>query len=426
MAVAEPTWTFKLTHDRSHAFEQTDRLRRWMSLAALVLLSATYRLWPPQSVFPRVPLFPGAASLPALADWIALVGMGLGLLVALQRRIDAPAVRTGLWLFAASALLSVCLDQHRLQPWLLQFALMAVVLARADPTRGLKLLRALTIGLYAWSAFSKLDHSFLMSEGGYLVDGLLNAIGLTAKHWSEQTLTVAVAALPAGEALLALLLSFRRTRRIGLSAAVAMHGLLLLTFSPWGLDHSWGVILWNVFFIVQDVLLFGRRAERELAARVESTAPHSGNRLATGVIVASIALPLLEPWGYFDHWPAWSLYATNHERVRVYVHADRREEVAADLGELVAPVPFGGVWCRVRSDRWSLRALGVPIYPQDRFKLGVALWLEREYDLDEKVRVVRASRAERLTGRRTSREYEGREALEDWAGRFTLNAVPVP
>jgi hypothetical protein len=152
----------------------------------------------------------------------------------------------------------------------------------------------------------------------------------------------------------------------------------------------------------------------------------NGNRLASALVTAAIALPVLEPWGYFDHWPAWSLYATNHERVRVYVHADRRADVAADLGSLVAPVPFQGPWCRVRVDRWSLRALGVPVYPQDRFKLGVALWLEGHYDLEENVRVVSESRADRFTGRRTSREYEGRTALEEWAGRFVLNATPVP
>ena len=34
-----------------------------------------------------------------------------------------------------------------------------------------------------------------------------------------------------------------------------LHGLLLVILGPWGLDHKPGVLLWNAYFIVQDVLL---------------------------------------------------------------------------------------------------------------------------------------------------------------------------
>ncbi len=67
--------------------------------------------------------------------------------------------------------------------------------------------------------------------------------------------------MPAFEMAVSLLLIFRKTRRIGLVGAVAIHAALLAILGPWGLDHSTIVLVWNGALILEDLLLFGPRPE---------------------------------------------------------------------------------------------------------------------------------------------------------------------
>ena len=153
-----------------------------------------------------------------------------------------------------------------------------------------------------------------------------------------------------------------------------------------------------------------------------------GTTFATVLTAIAIILPATEPFGGYDHWPSWGLYAMHHEKVNVYVRADRRREVAERIGEDVVDGPdmfTYDKWCRVKIERWSLDSLEAPIYPQERFQVGVALWLDQECDLDEGIRIVIEGRAERFSGARTSEELVGREAIVERANTYRLTAFPV-
>src|SRR5207244_3954765 len=111
--------------------------------------------------------------------------------------------------------------------------------------------------------------------------------------------------------------------------AVLLHLLLLVILGPWGLNHKLGVLVWNAYFIWQDLILFGGR--RSMSATVaddpesvpQTTGALSALGLAQGMIVAAALLPLLAPTTWFDLWPSWGLYAASAERVSLLVH--RRE-----------------------------------------------------------------------------------------------------
>ena len=81
-------------------------------------------------------------------------------------------------------------------------------------------------------------------------------------------------------------------------------------------------------------------------------------------------------------------------------------------------------WVRLPIDRWSLATLGVPIYPQDRFQLGVALAIARDARLDRGIRVDLRSTADRYTGAREREVLLGRPALLRAADRFFFSAIP--
>ena len=80
-------------------------------------------------------------------------------------------------------------------------------------------------------------------------------------------------------------------------------------------------------------------------------------------------------------------------------------------------------WYPLRIDRWSLDVLHAPIYPQDRFQIGVTLGLIQDLGLNQ-IRIVVEGPANRWTGKRRVDEYRGRESVEKLADSFRCGARP--
>jgi hypothetical protein len=141
------------------------------------------------------------------------------------------------------------------------------------------------------------------------------------------------------------------------------------------------------------------------------------------VLLAAMVLPLLEPIGCWDAWPSWSLYAPNCERVALLVHRSALGQLAA-LERFAELGPEDDPWVRLRTDRWSLESLGAPIYPQNRFQLGVAAALADNPRLGRWMRAVEFTRADRLSGQRQHRTLSGQAEISAAAGRFVFNGQP--
>ena len=358
---------------------------RLLAAGLLALVVATWKLWTPQDVFPQVPLIRAACDWPGWFDWVCLavlVASSLTLLVVGQR---------GWWgrgsciAMALSLAGFFVLDQHRLQPWAWQFFLLAVLLSLADDTTARRGWQWLVIGIYFWSAVSKLDYTFCHEQGPALLGGLKQAMGLRGmpNRWTEALDVVGSLGIALGELGVAVLLAWPRARWLGLWTATIMHLALLAALGPFGLNHSLGVLLWNVFFIVQNWLLFREAAvshppsgdtvlvQVRLWLRDLVTWPSSRpNRLALGTIAAAMAWPILEPFGYCDHWLAWAVYSARSESGVMIVEGD-----TALVGLPPSSVRRSEATPRVSINfgTWSLQSLGVPAYPQARVHTGVAV-----------------------------------------------------
>lgn len=368
------------THNETHMHGLT----RWLAIGLLALVASTWKLWTPQAVFPQVPLLRAACDWPGWLDWNCLAVLMASALTMLL------VARRG-WLGRGSCLgvavsLSgfFVLDQHRLQPWAWQFFLLALLLSLADDETARRGWRWLVIGIYFWSAVSKLDYTFCHEQGPALLEGLRRAMGLRglANPWTEALDVVGSLGIALGELSVAVLLAWPRARWLGLWGATIMHVALLAALSPLGLNHSLGVLLWNVFFLVQNWLLF-RATDDERAFtggsfivqlgqwwRDLATWPASRtNRLALGTVLAAMTWPVLEPLGYCDHWLAWAVYSSRAEAVFINTFDTKLSKapkwethsmgIQLDLKTL-------------RIGEWSLATLGVPVYPNERFQLGVA------------------------------------------------------
>ncbi|MBX3439572.1 MAG: hypothetical protein KF861_18940, partial [Planctomycetaceae bacterium] len=321
-------------------------------------------------------------------------------------------------LFVASLLL-LPTDQQRLQPWVWQMVVAAVVIGAATSDRvALVCLRWFTVSIYFWSAVSKLDWAFIEGRGQWLLEGLAAGLGLPYEMWRDETRLFLAALLPLGELTVALCLLPHRTRRIGLALAIAMHSLLILALGPWGHGQLPAVLLWNVYFVVQNVLLFGRNREtvaangdvrpmnvlpsgdrgEALNVQSASTSGASGlrdQRAAGSPVRAEFTvlftllvclLPSVSLWGYWDHWPSWAVYSERPDIVRLSIVENDIERIPVTLQPFVGPAEPLSDWRAVNLDAWSFATRRCPMYPQLRFRLAVIDWLTRTCGVPAQVR----------------------------------------
>ncbi len=141
-------------------------------------------------------------------------------------------------------------------------------------------------------------------------------------------------------------------------------------------------------------------------------------------MVFALLFPLTEPFGLCDVWPGWAVYATRTERLRVLIDAADRQRLPAALQRLTDAPRFADDRCLVRIDRWSLETTRAPLYPQNRFRLGVALSLARATGLQQTIQVEIESSANRWTGRRSTRTLTGSAALAAELNGDWLNGFP--
>ncbi|QDU12201.1 MauE/DoxX family redox-associated membrane protein [Gimesia aquarii] len=429
-----------------------------LAFFSLALLMTTWELWVPQTLFPQVPLFSWILALPTWSDWMTfgfmlissagMLGIVLGSVIfqVQNRELWQLCQRVCSGLFFWAFLISITFDQHRIQPWAYQFALGFLILMFLKPPRAIRVFRFFVISIYFYSAFSKCDLSFVQTLGRQLVEGLFLAIGISTEYWSDQTLSWIAASFPVAEFLIALGLLIPRTRQWAFWGAVSMHVCLIIAVGPWGLDHHQGVLIWNAYFILQDCFLFHKRFNG--VPVLKKKGPADSNSINTDqsisfksvvgweravMVIAWFAMlaPLFEPTGYYDHWPAWGLYASHHDRVTLLIDEDAKLDLPSSLRPFVGPPEPFSRWCRVRVDRWSLAELGVPVYPQARFQLGVAIAVGRTLEHEKQksndlpqIKLLLEGAANRLTGKRKMNDYTGLKQVEKLTNRFWFNALP--
>ena len=315
-------WLPNFAGDPVRTEKAASLLSRIVAAGAITLIAVTRPLWTPQAVFPRVPFFAWLRGVPAWLEWTALVIVTAALVGTLLAGSGRRIGRWSLVAFAGALAFLALADQHRLQPWAYEFFLLRIVLAVLPAGEAIAWSRILVASLYVYSALSKLDWTFMESGGGQIVQGLLRCLSLDG-DLSTTSRRILAGSLAGGELLIGIGLCFHRSRRIAFYASLVMHVLLLAALGPWGSHQKPGVLLWNISFLAQNIVLFGFAGERP--ASVAQTQPTRGHvtwlhMAVRGLIVFAVFFPLTEPFGLCDVWPAWAVYATGPERLRVYIN----------------------------------------------------------------------------------------------------------
>jgi hypothetical protein len=342
------------------------RLSIVYACGAAALLAATWRLWIGQREFPQTPMFRLAVDVPRFVDGAILTAMASALAAVFFSRTR----RTGWVCFGAAWACSAVFDQHRFQVWAWHIVLCGLVLASSTPRDSIRRLRWLTIGIYAWSAFSRADLAFIDGLGSQIAQGLAAAVGVD--RISPQAARTLALGFPVGEALTAGLLAFDRTRKFGLVSSIVMHGCLFAALGPLGLGHERGVLFWNLVFIVQNVLLFRETAGNVDPGVLSPVASPIGRWIGNAVVIGALSLPALQPVGLWDVWPSWAVYSARGGRTIVSIHADDAERLPAEVTPHVLEASPLSDWRMIDVDAWSRSTLHCPANPDSRFRFAVA------------------------------------------------------
>jgi hypothetical protein len=389
----------------------------------LLLIAVTWKLWLPQNVYPQVPLIRIGLGFPSWLQWAGLLAL-LASLGALTVEGASGSRRQRLFagLFLVGFALLVITDQHRLQPWAYQLALVAVLLVWGRPPVCFAYLRLLLVTILVYSAIGKLDYTFMHTIGPEMAAEILGWVGREAPPDDR---TLFAFAFPIGELIVAIGIVVPATSRLATTAAIIMHLLLIAVLGPWGLGHRLGVLVWNALFIGLWILLYPNvSAHRGETIETSSTAASPRSTPVVSVcFLAAWLFPLMEPFGGYDHWLSWGLYSPRNSRVTLHVHQTVVPAAGDnDVLDYLSAVDEEG-WRRVEIERWSLDVLHVPIYPQDRFQWGVVFAVVDELEL-ERFRIDVYSMADRMDGKRTMRRATSRSQLDDPQWRWRLNSRP--
>lgn len=402
-------------------------LRRLVGAGGAVLMAVTWPLWgsPPDASHPQIPWFSVLCGVPFGVDVAALAVAGLGMLGMLAGPASSRWTTISCGLFFLGGLLLALLDQHRLQPWMWHLLIIAALLMLAPNRVGLTCCRWVVISIYVHSALSKLDLSFFQAHGQLLLEGLLKPTGIEVGFWPPTVKTVLAAAFPAGELAVGLLLLIRRARRWGLIGSIVMHLLLLSTLGPWGLNHEPGVLIWNVLFIVQNLILFrGRTDAACVPTGLSPNCKEPGEYAAVALAAIVILGPLLENAGRWDHWPAWAVYSPRPTRVQVLIDADSAAGLPPSLVPFLGrPAPLEDR-VPLRLDAWSFTTRHCPVYPQLRYRIALARALLQGHVPGEAVTLVIDLTPRRLTGKRERIVLSGLDDVEEFRQRFWFNTEP--
>ena len=405
---------------------QLTRFRQLLSLASLLMLILSWPLWLPGGPVPRVPFLSPSFVVPsAVSQGITILG-GMALVASL----GTWKWRTWLALALCALLALVLLDQHRLQPWALQFLVVGLLLSALPPDQALKFSRWSYVALYFHSGLSKLDVSFRDELGPVFLSSLAQLFKIPVEQWPAGGRSAAIGAMPLWEVGTALLLLFPFTRRFGVATAAILHLALIGVLGPWSLDHSTIVLVWNGAMLLEVACLFwpcllARRGETDSAPCRQSRLRGAMQIGVKAVFWGSVLLPLGERWGWLDTWPSHGLYASHAERTELYLHDSQRSEWPDDLVAHLEPTGLDE-WRKLNLTSWSRAVRGVPVYPQGRACNGLAESLSERRGGPLLVKVVQWSRAELRTGRRKRVECLGAKAIRRQGDQYWLNAHPTP
>ena len=393
-----PSKNQELNREKTANTSSENSFPRVWAIFLLLLILATHRLWFASLFYPAIPLAGSAVPLPTLTLLLPSVFIVGSLLL-----IIAGKRRELWWLTTGWLVISFFADQHRLQPWAYQSAIYGVVFASMDWPRAKRVLIPLIASVYIYSAAGKFDYQFAHTVGQDFLDSVTSVIGGLPDNISPENRAKLALLFPTVELIAGIGILIPATRKLAGGLVMMMHLGLVAILGPWSLNHSTGVLVWNLALFVQAYMLLVKNLE---GTESKPTSPW----YVRPMIGIAICLPMAERTGYWDHWLSWALYAPHTSCVDVEIHELEADKLDTRMESLLGDSVDG--WRRLSLSEMSLELRAVPVYPQSRYQLGLAIAIAKKHGIDEGIRATLRSVSHRSSGKRSSKLLLGRADLE--------------
>jgi hypothetical protein len=287
-----------------------------LALSSILTFAISWRFWTPYRTYPMVPFLPGL-HLAATVSIAMLVMACVGLVVA-----AAPKTTTvGLSGFLLSTAILILEDQSRLQPYIYVEIVVAFGLLYHSIKGGeLRSVRMALVFVYLWAGIQKLNIHYFDEVFPWVFFGpramhLLSF--LQNYHLIFRGVALFSALLEIGACVL---LTWPKTRNLGVLAVAAIHTIAFLLIGPVGLNYAPVVWPWNIALVAYVMILFWNHKGNILRVRDPAHA---------FVVVLFGLLPILN---WFSLWDDYlSFHAFSGATMNGYMEIPMEEESALPM-----------------------------------------------------------------------------------------------
>lgn len=334
-------------------------LRITICLGLLVGIGCSHELWfPIERTFPRTPfLFVLPESFAVYFEWFFSSILVISLLSIIFCR------RPNFFLFVAifSLTLLSFFDQLHLQPWVYQYLLLLVVFYRHDwqtedesaVNQTLGLAQIIIAGLYIWSGVQKMNFTFSHELLPALLAPLQNLFPSVQLPFVFLGITI-----PVTESLIGCGLFFRKTRNLAVCLAVLMHSFVLSLLIA--KDYNSIVWIWNFTLIFAVVFAFWQNS-----VSLRETIINRKFTPVKLIVFASVLLPILSFFGWWDLFLSGALYAGNVEIPVIRINEEVFEKLPPTAQSTVFQTKTTGEKMLPLFE-WSIADTNAPVYLEER------------------------------------------------------------
>ena len=221
----------------------------------------------------------------------------------------------------------------------------------------LSALQSIVASLYLWGGLQKLNYSFSHEVLLQLLRPMQSILVLSPPQLSALGLGIATIEIFTGFGLL-----LKKTRKICICLALAMHGLILGLLIAQNQNNV--VWAWNGALVLMVVVLFWR-SDTSIGQVFRYW--WAGNTCSRASIIAAAlycVLPILSFWGWWDLYLSGALYSGNTPVAVVRLDGEVYERLAPTAKQQVFVTRSGERMLPVFE--WSMAELNVPPYPEFR------------------------------------------------------------
>jgi hypothetical protein len=344
-------------------FLTADRLKSIKLITILFLiggLTLSFKLWLVDRLFPLIPLIDGLESLPYYANYVLFICLIISLLCEIYKP-NKWSLASGLFILFFLLLQ----DQNRLQPWVYIYILILLPFClsyffKISGVNLLTLIKIIFIAMYFWSGVQKVNSIFIN-------EGFLQILVKLFKIQDPQILKNLLPLgyiIPTIEVFVAVSLTSKKLRNIGVVLAIVTHIFILIYISPIGINTNYIIYPWNVAMIFLVIALFYNEDTNFNFLDIR----HCKTTFLSYVYVLLVGLlPMLNFLGQWDDYLSFSLYSEKKKIFYIAISDKYIEQFNHKFDDCFLKLDDniqGGKVIDV--NKWSMKELNVPIYPEIR------------------------------------------------------------